>query len=453
MKALSQSSPALTGTARAPGDKSISHRAMIFGAMASGITTVDGLLEGDDIMATAQAMRDFGADITRGADGTWRVTGCGSAGFKSPKHDIDCGNAGTGVRLIMGAAAGYGVTATYTGDASLSSRPMGRVLSPLREMGVEAQAQLEDRLPATLSVPEGLTAINFVPPHASAQVKSCLLLAGLNAQGTTVITEPTLTRDHTENMLRAFGVKVEAQPRSIEGRKGQVVKITGGQTLTAAHIDVPGDPSSAAFLIVAALITPGSDIVIENVMMNPTRIGLFETLIEMGGFLRMDNYRTSGGEVIADISVKHSKLVGITVQPDRAPSMIDEYPILAVAAAFAKGRTVMEGIGELRVKESDRIAATEKLLRVNGVEVTSTETGMTVTGHKNAGGKVMGGGTVTTHHDHRIAMSALVLGFHSEAPVEIDDASMIATSFPSFFDLMEGLGAKITQEARGERSE
>ncbi len=443
MKALSQSSSALTGTVRAPGDKSISHRAMIFGAMASGITTVDGLLEGDDIMATAQAMRDFGADIMCGEDGRWHVTGCGSAGFKSPHSDIDCGNAGTGVRLIMGAAAGYGVTATYTGDASLSSRPMGRVLNPLREMGVEAKAQAGDRLPATLSVPDGLTAINFIPPHASAQVKSCLLLAGLNARGTTIITEPTLTRDHTENMLRAFGAKVEAQPRSIEGRKGQIVKIEGGQTLTAAHIDVPGDPSSAAFLIVAALITPGSDVVIENVMMNPTRIGLFETLTEMGGFLRMDNYRTSGGEVIADISVKHSKLAGITVPPQRAPSMIDEYPILAVAAAFAKGRTVMEGIGELRVKESDRIAASENLLRANGVEVISTETGMTVMGLKTSGGKLAGGGTVTTHHDHRIAMSALVLGLHCEAPVEIDDASMIATSFPSFFEVMEGLGAKI----------
>ena len=443
MKALSQSSPALNGTVRAPGDKSISHRAMIFGAMASGVTTVDGLLEGDDIMATAQAMRDFGAEITRGEDGRWQVIGCGEAGFKTPEKAIDCGNAGTGVRLIMGAAAGYGVRATYTGDASLSSRPMGRVLNPLAEMGVQAKSEEGGRLPATLSVPDGLTAINYTPPHASAQVKSCLLLAGLNANGTTTITEPTLTRDHTENMLRAFGAKVEAQPRTIEGRKGQVVKIAGGQKLTAAHVDVPGDPSSAAFLMVAALITPGSDIVIENVMMNPTRTGVFETLTEMGGYIRMDNFRTSGGEVIADISVKYSKLSGIVVPPERAPSMIDEYPILAVAAAFAKGRTVMEGIGELRVKESDRIAATEELLRVNGVEVSSTETGMTVQGQKSAGGKVMGAGTVITHHDHRIAMSALVLGLHASSPVTIDDASMIATSFPTFFELMEGLGAKI----------
>ena len=445
MKALSQSSSALSGTVRAPGDKSISHRAMIFGAMASGITTVEGLLEGDDIMASAQAMRDFGAKITRGDNGVWTVTGCGEAGFKTPKGAIDCGNAGTGVRLIMGAAAGYGVTATYTGDASLSSRPMGRVLDPLGEMGVQAKSQEGGRLPATLSAPDGLTGIDYTPPHASAQVKSCLLLAGLNARGTTTVTEPTLTRDHTENMLRAFGATVKATPRSIEGRKGQIVKIDGGQKLKACHVDVPGDPSSAAFLIVAALITPGSEIVIENVMMNPTRTGLFETLIEMGGFIRMDNYRTSGGEVIADISVKYSKLTGIVVPPERAPSMIDEYPILAVAAAFAKGRTVMDGIGELRVKESDRIAATENLLRANGVDVSSTETGMTVAGQKIAGRKILGGGFVTTHHDHRIAMSALILGLQADAPVTIDDASMIATSFPSFFELMDGLGAKIEQ--------
>ena len=445
MKALSQSSSALSGTVRAPGDKSISHRAMIFGAMASGITTVEGLLEGDDIMASAQAMRDFGAKITRGENGVWTVTGCGEAGFKTPKGAIDCGNAGTGVRLIMGAAAGYGVTATYTGDASLSSRPMGRVLDPLGEMGVQAKSQEGGRLPATLSAPDGLTGIDYTPPHASAQVKSCLLLAGLNARGTTTVTEPTLTRDHTENMLRAFGATVKATPRSIEGRKGQIVKIDGGQKLKACHVDVPGDPSSAAFLIVAALITPGSEIVIENVMMNPTRTGLFETLIEMGGFIRMDNYRTSGGEVIADISVKYSKLTGIVVPPERAPSMIHEYPILAVAAAFAKGRTVMDGIGELRVKESDRIAATENLLRANGVDVSSTETGMTVAGQKIAGRKILGGGFVTTHHDHRIAMSALILGLQADAPVTIDDASMIATSFPSFFELMDGLGAKIEQ--------
>ena len=448
MKAVSQSSPALSGTVRAPGDKSISHRAMIFGAMAQGVTTVDGLLEGDDIMATAQAMRGFGAKITKEDDGQWHVTGRGDAGFKTPKANIDCGNAGTGVRLIMGAAAGYGVTATYTGDASLSSRPMGRVLDPLEEMGVSAISEEGGRLPATLSVDAGaLTAIDYTPPHASAQVKSCILLAGLNARGTTTVTEPTLTRDHTENMLRAFGAKVESAARTIEGRAGQVVKIDGGQSLTATHIDVPGDPSSAAFLIVAALITPGSDIIVENVMMNPTRIGLFSTLVEMGGFLRMDNYRTSGGEIIADIHVKYSKLQGIVVPPERAPAMIDEYPILAVAASFAKGRTVMDGIGELRVKESDRISATENLLMANGIAVSSTQTSLTVNGQSIAGRKVEGGGRVKTHHDHRIAMSALVLGLHARSPVTIDDASMIATSFPSFFEIMETLGAVIKLEA------
>ena len=451
MKALSQPSTALSGKVTAPGDKSISHRSMIFGAMANGTTTVSGLLEGDDIMATAQAMRDFGAVVEKQDNGHWAVTGCGEAGFAAPAGDIDCGNAGTGVRLIMGAAAGYGITVTYKGDASLSSRPMGRVLDPLGQMGVSAASQEGGRLPATLSVPDGLSGIDYTPPHASAQVKSCLLLAGLNAKGTTTVTEVTMTRDHTENMLRAFGAEVDCSPRPVDGRPGQVVKIAGGQRLTATHIDVPGDPSSAAFIITAALISPGSDVVIENVMMNPTRTGLFETYIEMGAFLRMDNFRTSGGEVIADIHVKHSKLNGIVVPPERAPSMIDEYPILAVAAAFAKGRTVMNGIGELRVKESDRIAATENLLRVNGVEVMSSESSLTVipksdegaSNPKTAPSCVAGGGMVAAHHDHRIAMSALILGLNADAPVTIDDASMIATSFPSFFELMQGLGANI----------
>ncbi|WP_371396760.1 3-phosphoshikimate 1-carboxyvinyltransferase [Fretibacter rubidus] len=437
--AVSQKSTTpLRGTVRAPGDKSVSHRAMIFGAMATGTTTVAGLLEGADIMSTADAMRAFGADITKDKDGVWHVVGC-KDGFQSPKHAVDCGNAGTGVRLIMGAAAGYKVSATFTGDASLTSRPMGRVLDPLREMGAAFDVAPGDRLPVTLKAGAALTAIDYTPPHASAQVKSCILLAGLNAAGTTAITEPTLTRDHTENMLKAFGVKLTAAKRG----DGQVVRMDGGQTLKATHVIVPGDPSSAAFLIVAALITPGSDIIIENVMMNPTRTGLFETLTEMGGYLRSDNFRTSGGEIIADIHVKHSPLHGVTVPPHRAPAMIDEYPILAVAAAFAKGRTVMDGIGELRVKESDRIAATEALLSSNGVNITSHESGMTVIG----GDTPRGGAVVKTHHDHRIAMSALILGLGCDAPVRIDDASMIATSFPSFFDIMTRLGAVIETSA------
>jgi len=430
----------LTGTISAPGDKSMSHRAMILGAMAQGVTTVDGLLEGADILSTIGAMRSFGAEITRADNGPnagqWSVTGCGEAGLQAPSEDIDCGNAGTGVRLIMGAAAGYPLTATYTGDASLSSRPMDRILNPLREMGIQASAQ------------EG-GAIRYTPPIASAQVKSAVLLAGLNIDGTTTIVEKTLTRDHTENMLAAFGVDVSVKSRA----DGTEISVTGPSKgyakLTATHVTVPGDPSSAAFPIVAALITPGSDVIIENVMMNPTRTGLFECLTEMGGYVRADNFRKSGGEVIADLHVKYSKLSGITVPPERAASMIDEYPILAVAAAFASGTTIMDDIGELRVKESDRIKATMALLSGNGVNCEELTNGMKVKGNGSGSGAghaavlVAGGGTVTTHHDHRIAMSALVLGLQAETPVSVDDASMIATSFPSFFELMNGLGAKM----------
>ena len=424
----------LSGTVRAPGDKSISHRSMILGAMAEGVTTVTGLLEGADILSTAVAMKDFGAQIKRETDGTWTIIGCGAEGFTSPAGNVDCGNAGTGVRLIMGAAAGYKLSATFTGDASLSSRPMGRVLDPLSEMGVTYTAQEGGRLPATLTSDGQLSPLDYTPPHASAQVKSAILLAGLNTNGVTTVNEPTLSRDHTENMLKAFGADVTVKSQG----EGQKVSVKGPVTLKAATVNVPGDPSSAAFPIVAALTTPGSDIVIENVMMNPTRTGLFETLTEMGGFLRTDNFRTSGGEVIADIHVKYSKLHGVTVPENRAPSMIDEYPILAIAAAHASGTTIMRGIAEMRVKESDRISATVALLMANGVETTEYEDGFAV-----KGGPVAGGGTVTTHHDHRIAMSALVLGMNAVLPVTIDDGDMIATSFPTFFELMNGLGAKI----------
>ena len=428
----------LSGTVRAPGDKSISHRSMILGAMAEGTTSVTGLLEGADILSTAVAMKDFGAKIERKTDGTWTIIGCGADGFKSPAGDVDCGNAGTGVRLIMGAAAGYPIRATFTGDASLSSRPMGRVLDPLSEMGVTYTAQEGGRLPATLTSDGALSPLDYTPPHASAQVKSAILLAGLNTDGITTVNEPTLSRDHTENMLKAFGADVTVKPQG----EGQKVSVKGPVTLKATNVNVPGDPSSAAFPIVAALTTPGSDIVIENVMMNPTRTGLFETLTEMGGYLRSDNFRTSGGEVIADIHVKHSKLHGVTVPENRAPSMIDEYPILAIAAAHASGTTVMRGIAEMRVKESDRISATVALLDVNGVETTEYDDGFAV-----KGGGVAGGGTVTTHHDHRIAMSALVLGMNASLPVSIDDGDMIATSFPTFFELMNGLGAKIKSKS------
>lgn len=432
--ATANPSAALTGVIRAPGDKSISHRAIILGALANGETQVTGLLRGADILSTIDAMRAFGADITENDDGSWTVIGCGNDGLQNPAAPIDCGNAGTGVRLIMGAAAAYNLTAEFTGDESLRSRPMGRVLIPLREMGATTEAQPGDKLPARVISTGALKPFDFTPPQASAQVKSAVLLAGLRTDGTTTVRETTLSRDHTENMLRAFGASVNSRPKDA----GQIISIDGPIDLIGTRINVPGDPSSAAFAIVAALITPGSDIRIENVMMNATRTGLFETLAEMGGDIRADNFRKSGGEVIADLQVRHSVLRGVNVPPQRAASMIDEYPILAVAAAFAKGDTIMNGIEELRVKESDRITATVELLRRNGVDVTENADGMRV-----RGGAVPGGAVVKTYHDHRIAMSALILGLGAQSAVSIDDAAMIATSFPNFFDLMSSIGASI----------
>ena len=432
--AIAKKSSSLSGTVRAPGDKSISHRSIIFGALARGETRVSGLLEGADIHASIGAMRALGADIKRQDNDDWIIQGCAPDGLIEPNSIVDCGNAGTGVRLIMGAAAGYPIKVEFTGDESLRSRPMRRILDPLREMGVSAQSKGEDRLPVTLWNTDDLKPIDYTPKQASAQVKSAILLAGLRANGQTTVREPHLTRDHTENMLRAFGVNVRTREKSGH----HIVSIDGPVDLSGTSVTVPGDPSSAAFPIVAALITPGSRVTIENVMMNPTRTGLLETLTEMGGDIRTDNFRKSGGEVIADITVRHSALRAVTVPPERAPSMIDEYPILAVAAAFAKGETIMNGIAELRVKESDRISATVAMLRNNGVHVEDREDGMTVTG-----GVATGGGMVTTHHDHRIAMSALILGLASDDPVSIDDASMIATSFPDFFTLMGELGADI----------
>lgn len=403
--------------------------------MAEGTTTVTGLLEGADILSTASVMTALGATIKKTGDGDYVVKGCGADGFKSPKVDLDCGNAGTGVRLIMGACAGYDLAATFIGDASLSSRPMNRILDPLREMGVSATSEDGGRLPVHLKSEGQLRPLTYTPPIASAQVKSAVLLAAVNTKGVTTVTEPIPTRDHTENMLRAFGAKVDVTKRN----GADVIKLEGPVTLQATTINVPGDPSSAAFPIVAALITPGSDIIVENVMMNPTRTGLFDCLTEMGGHVQANNFRKSGGEIIADIHVKYSKLQAITVPPERAASMIDEYPILAVAASVANGTTIMDDIGELRVKESDRITATANLLRENGVKFEELENGLKVTG-----GPVAGGGTVTTHHDHRIAMSALILGCVANQAVSIDDASMIATSFPTFFDLMNGLGADMS---------
>jgi 3-phosphoshikimate 1-carboxyvinyltransferase len=423
---------ALRGTVTAPGDKSVSHRAMIFGALAEGITTVEGLLEGDDILATKDAMVAFGADISKREDGQWRVVGKG--GFAEPENVVDCGNAGTGVRLIMGAAAGFDLCVTFTGDHSLIKRPMGRVLDPLSSMGATCLSRSKGRLPLTLKG-GALKGISYRLPMASAQVKSALLLAGLNAEGVTEIIEPEKTRDHTERMLKGFGAELEITDHN----DGRHIKIKGGQKLKATHVFVPGDPSSAAFVIVAALITPDSDVTISGVMLNPLRIGLYDTLKEMGADITYANVRDEAGETVGDMRARFSKLKGVVVPPERAPAMIDEYPILCVAAACAAGETIMRGIGEMRVKESDRIALMVAGLSACGVNITEEPEGMVVTG----GGAIAGGATVNTNGDHRIAMSHLILGLVAQNPISVLEPEMIATSFPTFVGLMNGLGAKI----------
>ena len=434
----SRPSGPLSGRITAPGDKSISHRAIMLGGMADGVSTVSGLLEGADIMSTANAMRALGAVVERMGEGAWRIEGVGARGLGAPVGPVDCGNAGTGVRLLMGAVAGYGVEATFTGDESLRSRPMRRITDPLSLMGAAFEDDKEGRLPMTLLPGDRLQAVTYETPKASAQIKSAVLLAALRAAGeTTVIEKPS--RDHTETMLRAFGRELRVEPHG-DGRNR--IRVEGSlEPLRATHIDVPGDPSSAAFAVVAALIVPGSDVVVDGVMLNPRRDALYDALRAMGADIAVENERTvGGGERVADIRARHSQLTGITVDPARAADMIDEYPILAVAAAFASGTTEMRGIGELRVKESDRISATAALLSLNGVEVEEHEDGLSVTG-----GAVPGGGTVPTHHDHRIAMSALVLGLGSERGTAVDDAAMIATSYPDFFDHMGALGATIAR--------
>lgn len=425
-------SPTLSGRARAPGDKSMSHRALILGAMATGVTDIDGLLEGEDILATARAVEAFGAKVERLGEGRWRITGQG--GFRQPTGIIDCGNAGTGVRLLMGAAAGYPVTVTFDGDASLRKRPMKRVTGPLGSMGARFDWTNEpDRLPVALSG-GGLSAIDHVQTVASAQIKSAILLAGLNADGVTTVTEAELSRDHTERMLRAFGVEVGTLP--VGG--GWRVSVKGGQALTGTTVSVPGDPSSAAFPLAAGLLVPGSQVTVEGVMLNPLRTGLFETWREMGADLTVSDRRLAGGEEVGDVTARHSALKGVVVPRERAAAMIDEYPVLAATAAFAEGATVMRGIGEMRVKESDRIALMAAGLTACGVRVEEEAEGFTV-----FGGPVRGGATVTTHGDHRIAMSHLVLGLAAYAAVTVDEPGMIATSFPGFVELMRGLGAEI----------
>ena len=426
----------LRGRVRAPGDKSISHRALILGALAAGGTVIEGLLEGDDVLRTAAAMRAFGAGVVREGDGRWRVDGRG--GFAEPADVVDCGNAGTGVRLIMGAAAGYPITTAFTGDASLRGRPMMRILRPLAQMGASFLSREGGRLPLSLKG-GALSAIAYRPPEPSAQVKSAVLLAGLNAAGVTEVIETEATRDHTERMLRAFGARVEVEDRD----DGRHIRLAGGQRLTGTPVRVPGDPSSAAFPLVAALITPGSAVTVEGVLLNPLRTGLFVTLREMGADLVVENEREAGGEQVGDVTARYSPLRGVDVPAARAPSMIDEYPILAVAAAYAEGPTTMRGIGELRVKESDRIAMMAAGLAACGVGVEEEPEGLIVAGTARANHRVKGGGLVRTHGDHRIAMSHLILGLGAERAVAVDEPGMIATSFPGFGALMAGLGAEI----------
>jgi 3-phosphoshikimate 1-carboxyvinyltransferase len=434
-----RSSGALTGKVRVPGDKSISHRALILGALAVGESRITGLLEGEDVLNTAKAMRALGARVERqSANGavTWSVRGTGVAGFAQPDAPLDFGNSGTGCRLVMGAVAGCPIVATFDGDASLRSRPMRRVLDPLHLMGARvSDAKEGGRLPLSLQGARDPVPILYRTPVASAQIKSAVLLAGLSAPGVTTVIETEASRDHTELMLKHFGAQITS---TREGSHGRRIALTGQPELHGADVVVPADPSSAAFPIVAALIVEGSDIVLTDVMTNPLRTGLFTTLREMGGSIEQSEVRGDAGEPMAQFRVRGSKLRGVEVPPQRAPSMIDEYLVLAVAAGFAEGTTIMRGLQELRVKESDRLEATAAMLRVNGVKVEIVGDDMIVEGK----GHVPGGGLVATHMDHRIAMSALVMGLAADKPVKVDDTAFIATSFPTFIPMMRGLGAE-----------
>ncbi len=430
---------ALEGRIRVPGDKSVSHRALMLSALAIGETRISGLLEGEDVLATASAMRAMGADVVKGDDGVWTVAGVGVGGLAEPASVIDMGNAGTGVRLLMGLVATHPITCTFSGDASLSRRPMARVMDPLRRFGTRFTAREGGLLPITVAGTASPVPVRAEMTVPSAQVKSAVLLAGLNTPGETCVIEKEATRDHTENMLRHFGAEVVTAPWPAGGVE---ITLTGQPTLKAADIQVPADISSAAFPIAAALITPGSDVTIEAVGLNPLRAGLIETLQEMGADLGIENERIEGGEPVGDIRVRAGTLKGIDVPPARAPSMIDEYPVLAVCAAFAEGTTRMTGLAELRVKESDRLAAMVSGLTASGVTVRAGDDWMEVDG---AGKAPAGGATIAVDLDHRIAMSFLVLGGAAQAPVAIDDAQAIATSFPGFAEIMNGLGARIEE--------
>jgi len=428
----------LTGKAGVPGDKSISHRALILGALSVGKTRISGLLEGEDVLNTAKSMRALGAEVDRTGDFAWVVQGVGVSGFAEPQNPLDFGNSGTGCRLVMGAVAGCPITAVFDGDASLRSRPMRRVLDPLELMGAKTRSSGEGgRLPLTLAGARDPVPITYRTPVASAQIKSAVLLAGLSAPGVTTVIEQEASRDHTELMLKHFGAEIVS---SKEGAHGRKIALTGQPELHGADVVVPADPSSAAFPIVAALIVEGSDIILPDVMTNPLRTGLFATLREMGALLEETEVRGDAGEPMAQIRARASKLRGVEVPPERAPSMIDEYLVLAVAAAFAEGTTIMRGLHELRVKESDRLAATAAMLRVNGVSVEISGDDLVVEGR----GHVPGGGLVSTHMDHRIAMSALVMGLASDKPVKVDDTAFIATSFPDFIPMMRALGAELS---------
>ncbi|MDR6285965.1 3-phosphoshikimate 1-carboxyvinyltransferase [Methylopila jiangsuensis] len=420
----------------------MSHRALIFGLLAVGETRIEGLLEGEDVLATARACAALGAEVERLGEGRWRVRGVGVGGLRSPDAPLDFGNAGTGSRLMMGVVGGHPITATFDGDASLRSRPMRRILDPLALIGAEVTACAEGgKLPLTLKGPETALPITYETPMPSAQVKSAVLLAGLNAPGVTTVIEREATRDHTERMLRAFGAEVTVEPH---GEHGRLIRLVGQPELRPAVVRVPADPSSAAFPLVAALIAPGSEVTLEGVMTNPLRTGLMLTLKEMGADIATENLREEGGEEVADLVVRAGPLKGVDVPPERAPTMIDEYPVLAVAAAFAEGETQMRGLHELTVKESDRLAAVHAGLVANGVAARVEGDDLIVEGR---GGVAGGGAPVRTHLDHRIAMSFLVMGLGADAPVTVDDATMIATSFPTFLPLMTGLGAEMETKA------
>jgi 3-phosphoshikimate 1-carboxyvinyltransferase len=438
VRPLSSSRPAqpLAGRITVPGDKSISHRALMFGALAVGETRITGLLEGEDVLRTAAAMRALGAEIVQDADGMWRVAGRGVGGLTEPSDVLDMGNSGTAARLLCGILASHDLFAVMTGDASLRGRPMRRVIDPLSACGAQFVSREGGRLPLSVQGAHEALPLDYRVPVPSAQVKSAVLLCGLNAPGITRVEEPEATRDHSENMLRHFGATVHVE---LEGA-GRVIQLHGQPELRAADVVVPGDPSSAAFPLAAALVVPGSRITIANVGLNPLRTGLLATLAEMGADITVENRRVEGGEPVGDLVVAHGALHAVEVPPGRAPSMIDEYPILAVIAASAEGVTRMRGLKELRVKESDRLSATAAMLAANGVRVEIEGDDLIVHG---APGGVAGGASVTTHMDHRIAMSALVFGLAARAPIAVDDAAFIDTSFPQFVALMDGLGARL----------